>query len=128
LIAITFDQAPPTGPGADSSACCNTPQFPNLPAGPTGSGAATATSGATGPESGITGGQVTPTGGGGRVGLLLISSFVKAGTTNSTDYYNHFSLLRSIEDLFGLSHLGFAQDPALPAFDTTVYTGYASSH
>ena len=42
----------------------------------------------------VTNGSVTPTGGGGRVGLLLLSSFVKAGTEN-TDYYNHFSLLRS---------------------------------
>jgi hypothetical protein len=128
LIAITFDQAPATGPAADSSACCNTPQFPNLPAGPTGSGGPDGTSGATGPQSALTGGQVTATGGGGRVGLLLISSFVKPGTTNSTDYYDHFSLLRSIEDLFGLSHLGFAQDPALPAFDTTVYTAYTPPH
>ena len=33
LIAITSDQAPQTGPNADASSCCGTPQYPNLPAG-----------------------------------------------------------------------------------------------
>jgi phosphatidylinositol-3-phosphatase len=67
--------------------------------------------------------QVTTPGasGGGRVGLLLLSPLVQAGATNATDSYNHFSLLRSIEDLFGLDHLGYAADPALPAFDKAVY-------
>ena len=63
--------------------------------------------------------------GGGKVGLLLISSFVKAGTVNRVNAYNHFSLLRSIEDLFGLDHLGYAADPALPAFDKAVYNAPA---
>jgi hypothetical protein len=31
------------------------------------------------------------------------------------------ALLRSIEDLFALDHLGYAADPALPAFDRVVY-------
>jgi phosphatidylinositol-3-phosphatase len=34
-------------------------------------------------------------------------------------------LLRSIEDLFGLDHLGYAADPALPAFDKAVYNASA---
>jgi hypothetical protein len=66
-------------------------------------------------------GATTPTGGGGQVGLLLISSFVKAGSSDQVDYYNHFSLLASIEDLFGLKHLGYASDPALPRFDGATY-------
>ena len=38
--------------------------------------------------------------------------------------------LRSIEDLFGLTHLGYAADPAVPAFDKAVYnaTGATSGH
>ena len=32
-----------------------------------------------------------------------------------------YRLLRSLEDLFGLDHLGYAADPALPAFDNSVY-------
>ena len=31
LIAVTFDQAPQTGPNADPSACCDAQTFPNLP-------------------------------------------------------------------------------------------------
>jgi len=61
------------------------------------------------------------------VGLLLISSFVKAGSQDTLDYYNHYSLLKSIEDLFSLNHLGYAADPALPVFDQTVYNAPAKS-
>jgi hypothetical protein len=59
--------------------------------------------------------------GGGKVGLLLISSFVKPGSVDRFGSYNHFSLLRSIEDLFGLEHLGYAADPSLLAFDKAIY-------
>jgi hypothetical protein len=77
--------------------------------------------GTTTPTSGA--GPATPPGGG-RVGLLLISSYVKPGTVNTTDDYNHFSLLRSIEDLFGLDHLGYAGATGLLAFDKSVYNAY----
>ena len=30
MIAITFDEAPQTGPEADPSACCGNPKYPNL--------------------------------------------------------------------------------------------------
>jgi hypothetical protein len=107
LVAITFDQAPQTGPNADSSSCCATPEYPNLPPPSTVAPPA--------------GGPVKETGGGGRVGLLLISPFVKSGSVNETGYYNHFSLLRSIEELFGLQPIGYAANPALSPFDSTVY-------
>jgi hypothetical protein len=56
------------------------------------------------------------------VGLLLISSrFVRPSTTYGFGSYNHFSLLRSLEDLFGLAHLGYAADATVPAFDKAVY-------
>lgn len=106
LIAITFSQAPQSGPNADSSACCATPEYPNLPApvpAPT----------ATGP--------VKPSGGGGRVGLLLLSPYVEPGTVNESNYYNHFSLLLSIEELFALPPIGYAASPALTPFDSSVY-------
>ncbi len=106
LIAITFAQAPQTGPSADPSACCATPEYPNLPPAST-------------PAS--TNGPVKPTGGGGRVGLVLISPFVKPGSIDETGYYNHFSLLLSIENLFGLKPLGYASNPALSAFEETVF-------
>jgi hypothetical protein len=109
LIAITFAQAPHTETSTDSSACCGTPEYPNLPV----SAAPAPTTPATGP--------VKPTGGGGRVGMLLISPYVEPASVNETGYYNHFSLLLSIEELFGLSPLGYAAEPALTAFDSTVF-------
>ncbi len=59
--------------------------------------------------------------GGGRVGLLAISPFIAPGSTTATPY-NHFSLLRSVEDIFGLPHLGEAAAPGLAAFGPDVYT------
>jgi phosphatidylinositol-3-phosphatase len=111
LIAITFDQAPQAGPGADSSSCCATPAYPNVPP--------PAASTATGP--------VKEAGGGGRVGLLLLSKHVAPGTVDTTGYYNHFSLLLSLEELFGQPPLGYAAEPALTAFDSTVYNAEEGS-
>jgi hypothetical protein len=88
LLVITVDEAPSSGEFADSSSCCGQPSFPNMPA-PSGPAAAL------GPE------------GGGQVGALLLSPFVKGGVI-SQEQYDHFSLLRTIEDLFGLKHLGYA--------------------
>ena len=65
-----------------------------------------------------------PTGGGGKVGLLLISPFIKPNTINETGYYNHFSLFASIEDLFNAGHIAYANLPDLTVFDKTVYTDY----
>jgi hypothetical protein len=45
--------------------------------------------------------------GGGRTGTIVLSKYVTPGTTTATQY-NHYSLLRTIEDLFGLGHLGYA--------------------
>lgn len=161
LIAITFDQAPQTGPHADASACCNNPAYPNLPAS-TGQGTltptppnpapTTTTSGSlptpttpttttstsstttptnttstssattpttTPPSTGT--GQTTSTGGGGQVGLLLISRYVKPGSLDVIDYFNHFSLLASIEKLFGLKRLGYASNLQLPTFDPSIF-------
>ena len=82
LIFITFDE------GSTNTACCGesgrSPSHPN-----------SAEPGMGGP-------------GGGRVGAVLISPFIKRGTVSSVDY-NHYSALRSIEDIFGLSHLGDAK-------------------
>jgi phosphatidylinositol-3-phosphatase len=110
LIAITFDQAPQAGPAADSSSCCATPEYPNLPAPPA-------------PASGepAAPGPVKPSGGGGRVGMLLLSPYVAPGTIDETTYYNHFSFLRSVEELLGQEPLGYAAEPVLAGFDSTVF-------
>jgi hypothetical protein len=110
LIAITFDQAPQAAPEPDTSSCCATPEYPNLPApaAPT-----SAESPATGP--------IKPTGGGGRVGMLLISPYLAPGTVEEGAYYNHFSFLRSVEELFGLEPLGYAAEPALTGFEPSLF-------
>lgn len=66
-------------------------------------------------------GETTPTGGGGQVGLLLLSRYVKPGASDSVDYFNHFSLLAGIESLFKLKLLGFAGDLSLPRFQPTLF-------
>jgi len=131
LIAITFDQAPQSGPNADASGCCMTSTFPNLPASapsatppagqaPATSTATTGTTGTTGEVGATTTGTTTPAGGG-RVGLLLISKYTKPGSINVVGEYNDFSLLASIEDLFGVSHLGYAGSDGLLTFNKSVY-------
>jgi hypothetical protein len=48
--------------------------------------------------------------GGDQVGALLISPFVKPGSTSSIAY-NHYALLKSLEDIFKVDgHLGYAAD------------------
>jgi phospholipase C len=95
LLIITFDES---AHGAD--ACCNEPQFPNT----------------------LNNGATSIGRGGGRVGALLLSPYIKRGSTNATPY-NHFSLLRSVEDMFGLDHLGYAAQSGLRAFGPDVFNG-----
>lgn len=92
-VVITFDEAE----GSDSTACCNEQPGPNQP------------------QPGLSG----P--GGGRTGALVISPFVTPGASVATPY-NHYSLLRSIEDVFGLSHLGFAGADGLAALGPGLLT------
>lgn len=80
LLVVTFDEAE----SRDSSACCERGAAPN-----------TAMPGLTGP-------------GGGRVGAVVVSPFVAPGTESGAAY-DHYSLLRTVEDLFGLGHLGYAR-------------------
>ena len=54
------------------------------------------------------------------MGALLISPFVKAGTT-SQEPYNHFSLLKTIEDFFGVPHLGYAALAKVAAFESALF-------
>jgi len=82
LIAVAFNE------GSDAAACCGktsglSPAHLDVPE-----------PGKTGP-------------GGGRIGAILLSPLIKPGTV-STVPYNHYSLPRTIEDIFGLPHLGDA--------------------
>jgi hypothetical protein len=91
LLVITFDE------GSQAHACCH--------------------------EKGLPGGR--PAGiygpGGGRIGAVLLSPFIKPGTV-STHAYNHYALLRSIEDAFDLPYLGYAGAKGLRAFGPDVFT------
>jgi len=94
MLVITADES--DGPQSDSSACCGETPGPNsaLP--------------------GITGL------GGGLVGALVLSKWT-APDTWSTTPYNHYSLLASLEDVFGLPYLGYAGTAGLNRFGLDVY-------
>ena len=62
--------------------------------------------------------------GGGQVGALLLSPFIKQGV--SQEPYNHFSLLRTIEDLFGLTHLGYAGLSKISSFEPSIFSAHPS--
>ena len=94
LLVVTFDEAE----SGDASACCGEQPGYNTPN-----------------PGGTTFGP-----GGGRTGTVLISQFIQPGTTDATPY-NHYSLLKSVEDVFGLSYLGFAGQSGLQAFGADVY-------
>jgi hypothetical protein len=57
--------------------------------------------------------------GGGRVGALALSPFIRRGTVSSVPY-NHYSQPRTVENIFGLGHLGYADAPALRALGSDV--------
>ena len=73
----------------------------------------------------------TPTPGGGDTGSVLISPYIKPGTVSNV-YYNHYSWLRTMEDLFGVAwsspgldgegHLGYAAQPGLVPFGADVFS------
>ena len=106
MLIITFDEADieikkgeVVPEKTDASSCCDEPTGPN-----------TVAPGRTGP-------------GGGRIGALILSPFVKPGRDSHP--YNHYALLRSLEDLFGLDHLGYAAQPGLQSFGADVYNAPA---
>ena len=101
MLAITVDDAPATGEYADSSSCCGQPKFPNLPA-PTGVAKLSGS-------------------GGGQVGLLLLSPFVKKGGGLVQETYNHFSLLATVEEVFGLGKLGYAGGAEVKPFSASLF-------
>jgi hypothetical protein len=93
LIIVTFDEADAS---KDATSCCSEPASPNTPHNGGGGD------------------------GGGRTGAVLLSPSIMAGTKNDTPY-NHYSMLRSVEDFFGLSHLGYASQDGLQPFGSEVF-------
>jgi hypothetical protein len=102
LIVVLFDE------GSSDLACCGEKKAPNLSSdnnngypvpGPVGDG-------------------------GGQTGAILLSPFVAAGSTDLVNAFNHYSYLRSMEDLFGIrrggsdgaGHLGYAGQSGIVTF------------
>jgi phosphatidylinositol-3-phosphatase len=97
MLVITFDES--DGAGAEgSSACCGEKALPGARFQP----------GFSGP-------------GGGRVGAIVLSKFVKPGTVSAVPY-NHYALLRTVEALFGLPYLGYAAEKDLQVFGPDVFS------
>lgn len=60
--------------------------------------------------------------GGDRTGALLLSKYIRPGTVSNVPY-NHYSLLKSLEEIFGIhEHLGYAGQEGLVAFGSDVFT------
>lgn len=98
LLIITFDESR----GSDTESCCNERPGPNVQ------------------QAGVDG----P--GGGRTGAVLLSPFIAPGTVSNVPY-NHYSMLRSVEDIFSLPHLGYAGEPGLASFGADVYGSTAAA-
>ena len=94
LLLITADES--DGAKSDARACCGDAGTAN-----------SAQPGITGP-------------GGGRIGLLAISRWTRPGST-STVGYNHYALLGSMEEIFGLGKIGYAATPGRRTFGLDVY-------
>jgi hypothetical protein len=98
LLIVTFDEAEgEPGTNGDASACCNEQSGPNT----------------------INPGGLVPGPGGGRIGAVMLSPCIRAGTVSNLSY-NHYSLLRSIENNFGLSLLGYAGQGGLQPFSVDI--------
>ena len=75
--------------------------------------------------------------GGGDTGSVLISPLITPGTSSSV-YYNHYSWLRTMEDIFGVAsaskgldgdgHLGYAAQPGLAPFGKDVFNNPGGHH
>jgi len=106
LLIINFDEGGLTISGftisAEGETCCSERKGPNLGAFPQSS--------TIGPYT-LTFGSY----GGDRTGAVLLSPFVKAGTVSNTGF-NHYSMLKTIEDIFDLDYLGYAGAPGLVGF------------
>jgi hypothetical protein len=110
LLVITSSEARQASavPGflPDTSSCCFYPTYSNLPP--------------EAPPAEVAPGPVKPTGGGGKVGMLLFSPTIEAGSVDESTYANHFTLLKTISERLGLEAPGFAAEPALLGFEERV--------
>jgi phosphatidylinositol-3-phosphatase len=100
MLIVTFDESNGADPEG-SSACCAERPLPGAKFRP----------GFGGP-------------GGGRIGAVVLSRFVKPGTVSAVPY-NHYSLLRTVEAIFSQPPLGYAAEPDLAPFGPDVFSAAA---
>lgn len=126
LVVLTFDEGAVSDaracPAADQSTC-------NAPIGPN------TTNPGYSPLLGMFRVQTAPSApyqyaGGGQIGAVVFhKTLIKPGSVNSTGVYNHFSALRSYEDLLlvhtggddGWGHLGYAASAGMMPFGKDVF-------
>jgi hypothetical protein len=104
LVLILFDETEVEGKMVngqftmigDATACCNEQS---------------------GPNTGLAG-QIGR--GGGNTGAIAVSPFIKPGTVSKVPY-NHYSTLKTIEDIFGLPYLGYSGASGLATFGDDVF-------
>ena len=109
-----FDATVPDGKGgyiisADGQFCCNQKPGPNLAAFPQSSTISIYT-------------LNYNSFGGDRTGAVLLSPFIEAGIVNDVPF-NHYSMLKTVEEIFGLDYLGYANSPGLVGFFGCVTSG-----
>lgn len=97
LLIVTFAQSDGLTPGG-YDACCGEKPLSSNPLKP----------GFRGP-------------GGGKVGAVALSPFIRPGTVSSLPY-DHYALLRTVEDIYGLGHLGYAGEPDLHSFGADIFS------
>lgn len=113
MVVITADEAD-LGTTDDAASCCNEQPGPNV-----------AEAGGSGP-------------GGGQIGALVLASskYIKPGSVDTTGSYNHYSALKTYENLLGITsggsdgkgHLGMAGQPGLAAFGSDVFNAVPRHH
>ncbi len=107
LIAIIWDES-----DTDLTSCCG--EVTDDPDGST----------AGGEDSGSTpGAQIAPGAGGGVTGAVFLSPYITPGTVTTTDY-NHYSFLKTLENMWGLPLLGYANTPGLQPMSSDVFTNW----
>jgi phosphatidylinositol-3-phosphatase len=139
MIMITSAAAPQAGAHPDPTACCLAPTYPNLPVpavAPTPVDPAATTTTPTATSTALDGAataeeEETPTkyteesvlnaGGGGKVGLLIISPYVEAGRVEEFEYANHFTLLKTLEKMLGTEPLGYATEATMPTLSSNLF-------
>ncbi len=122
LLIINFDESAPASSVVSGTsytitfngrACCGQQPGPNVTYPATLS---------LGVYHGLTITEVLTSLGGDNTGAVLLSKFIKPGTVSRVDY-NHYSMLKTLQDIFGVQpYLGYAGQTGLARFGSDIFT------